>query len=117
MECTKCSGNTKVIERRKTRRRRECIVCQYRFTTLELLANDVPKITAEKSEPVKSEPVKPATVEPKKDTPKKDTPPPVSAVKRNGDARRKIEEMRESKRFRDDFDYLDPDFDYLPEKW
>jgi len=39
----------------------------------------------------------------------------LSAVKRNATARRKIEEMRELRSLEDSF--MDPDYDYLPERW
>ena len=41
MICTKCGGETKTIDSRKRRgtviRRRECLVCGYRFSTEEIL--------------------------------------------------------------------------------
>lgn len=109
MNCPECNGNTKVVDRRTVRRRRECLVCNHRFSTIELLANQVkqqievaPKIKVQKTET------------PKPTRPKKEPVVTLSAVKRNADARRKIEEMRD---LRNDFDFLDPDYDYLPEKW
>jgi transcriptional regulator NrdR family protein len=39
MHCPKCEAKTKVINSRynksKTRRRRECVKCSYRFNTIE----------------------------------------------------------------------------------
>lgn len=86
-------------------------MCKHRFSTVEMLASDVPKAVAEKIEEAK--PKKPKA--PKK--PKKVNPVSKVALKSNAEARRRIEDLREQRRMRDDFDYLDPDFDYLPEKW
>ena len=113
MNCPKCDGATKVVDRRSVRRRRECLVCKHRFSTVEMLASDVPKAVAEKIEA--AAPEKPKA--PKKVTPKKVNPVSKVSIKSNADARRKIEDVREQRRAREDFDYLDPDYDYLPEKW
>lgn len=42
MNCTECGGRTKVLESRMVsegwlRRRRECLVCEHRFTTREVV--------------------------------------------------------------------------------
>ena len=52
MKCPKCKGKTKVLDsRRKSdnniRRRRECVKCSYRFSTIEIL-----KIKKEKEIPM-----------------------------------------------------------------
>ena len=43
MECPRCNGDTTVIDSRpsqnnEVRRRRQCVLCKYRFTTYELTA-------------------------------------------------------------------------------
>jgi transcriptional regulator NrdR family protein len=110
MKCPKCDGGTKVVDRRENRRRRECLLCKHRFSTLEVLPDAVAKKVEPVIENVRAE--KPKA--PPKIAPKRTNPITVSAVKRNADARRKIEELRDS---RNNFDYLDPDYDYLPDKW
>ncbi len=111
MNCPKCNGGTKVVDRRGTRRRRECLVCQQRFTTLEVLPEDVVKKFEPRDEPA----VQTVKIAKPKAAPKRTNQITISAVKRNADARRKIEELRELKDFGDSF--MDPDFDYLPERW
>jgi transcriptional regulator NrdR family protein len=108
MNCPKCNGGTKVVDRRSTRRRRECLVCQNRFTTLEVLPEDVVKKFEPREEPV----VQTVKIAKPKTAPKQPNKITISAVKRNADARRKIEDLRD---FGDSF--MDPDFDYLPERW
>ena len=42
MECPKCYGNTTVLETRQgngVKRRRECLECGYRFSTVEVESN------------------------------------------------------------------------------
>lgn len=114
MNCPKCNGSTKVADRRGVRRRRECLSCGHRFSTIEMLASDVPKKVAESIRAAEPAPKPKAE---KKVAPKRTNSVSTVAIKRNADARRKIEEMRERKSLRDDFDYLDPDYDYLPERW
>lgn len=41
MNCIKCDGETAVIDSRSTRRRRQCKDCGTRFSTLEILAEEV----------------------------------------------------------------------------
>jgi transcriptional regulator NrdR family protein len=45
MKCPKCSGRTEVLEttqkQGRTRRRRECLDCSTRFTTREVMADEV----------------------------------------------------------------------------
>lgn len=86
MNCIKCNGDTKVVDRRGVRRRRECLACGTRFSTEEVLAGS---IKAAKAEPVKVD--KPAPVP--KPKPKKETS--MSALKKAASARRKIEERRD----------------------
>ena len=48
MTCSKCKGDTKVKDsrdmKRTIRRRRECLRCEYRFTTEERVVEFTPKI-------------------------------------------------------------------------
>jgi transcriptional regulator NrdR family protein len=122
MNCIQCNGNTKVIDSRNVRRRRECLVCKHRFTTIELLEKDVEKLMEQKIEEAAPEKQRAEVAlkkpkAPKKATPNKNNTISKSVIKNNSDARRKIEDLREQRRLREDFDYLDPDYDYLPEKW
>ena len=111
MNCTKCNGETKVVDSRGTRRRRECVVCKHRFNTLEVLPDEVVEKVEPKVEAIKI--AKPKA--PPKAAPKRTEQITLSVVKRNANARRKIEEMRELRGLGDSF--MDPDFDYLPERW
>ena len=48
MKCPKCGGRTKVIDTRypsadETLRRRDCVVCEYIFFTIEYEINDDPR--------------------------------------------------------------------------
>jgi transcriptional regulator NrdR family protein len=110
MNCPKCESGTKVVDRRGNRRRRECLSCKHRFSTFEVLSDEVAKKVEPVIEKVRVE--KPKA--PPRAVPKRTEQITISAVKRNADARRKIEELRD---LRNDFDYLDPDYDYLPDKW
>lgn len=106
MKCISCSGDTKVVDRRGIRRRRECLVCAKRFTTLEVLADSVPMV---KPEPVAKAPA------PRKAEPKKERENKVSTLKKAASARRKIEERRD-KLFSDSWDeFFDDDEDV--KKW
>lgn len=109
MNCTKCGSDTKVIDRRGTKRRRECLTCNHRFSTVEVLW-ERKKQKAEKPivlpvvEPVATKTVK----QPKKSL--------AVQLKKNASARRKIEDLRDSL-LDTEYDCLDFDHDYLPDKW
>ena len=117
MNCPKCDGDTKVIDSRNVRRRRECLVCEHRFTTVEILASEFKKTKKLQEQPEKIKKLQEQPEKIKNIAPKNKNPVSKVALKSNADARRRIEDLREQRRMRDDFDYLDPDFDYLPEKW
>ena len=110
MNCPKCNADTKVIDRRGERRRRECVECKHRFSTVELLAERgrTLKVKDMPEQIQVAKPAKPAVVKPKVSKPNPNVTT-LGLVKRNADARRKIEELRES--------FMDPDYDYLPERW
>lgn len=109
MNCPKCNAESSVIETRNVRRRRECVSCKHRFSTLEVLAERGLRLKAKKVEA----PVVPkAAPKPRVRRPVVKEAPEVvatSAIKRAADARRKLEEMRDS--------FLDPDYDFIPERW
>ena len=51
MTCPECNGQTKVVDSRepdaqKVRRRRECLVCGYRFNTLEVVLPEADRCNA-----------------------------------------------------------------------
>lgn len=47
MKCQRCSGDSRVIETREPKRRRECTSCGHRWTTFELSAAEVGKMRAD----------------------------------------------------------------------
>lgn len=105
MNCTKCGSDTKVIDSRGTKRRRECLTCQHRFSTVEVLwerGKPEIKYIEENKQIEKPKPVAKKTIKP----PKQNS---AIQLKKNASARRKIEDWRDS--------FLDPDYDYLPDKW
>ena len=102
MKCPKCNGATHVVDRRGQRRRRECNQCGYRFSTMEILAEEVKKL----DKPVQKE----AKPEPKPMT--KPKPKQKFSVQKAASARRKIEDLKDLALLEDDYDY-----DYIPEKW
>jgi transcriptional regulator NrdR family protein len=102
LNCTKCGGDTKVTDTRKLiYRRRRCLACDFRFTTVETVMEE----KADEPEPVKEE----AAPEP--------AAPKISKAKEKAAAklaaRREIEKRREARRF-DDW-WGDPDNNFLPE--
>lgn len=97
MNCPKCGAESKVIDTRGSRRRRECVACKARYSTVEVLAQN----SRGSNKPPKPAPVVKPAVKPKAQ--------PVSVIKKAADARRKIEYMRDS--------FLDPDYDFIPERW
>jgi transcriptional regulator NrdR family protein len=105
MKCISCSGDTKVVDRRGVRRRRECVVCGKRFSTEEVLAGAVKNL---KPEPRTNAPA------PRKAEPKKERENTVSAIKKAASARRKIEERRDEL-FSDSWDDFFDDEDV--KKW
>lgn len=112
MNCPECNGTTKVVDRRGVRRRRSCDTCNYRFSTIEMLASDVPK----KPELVQTDAalIDKPTVEPEK---KANQEAFVPIAQKNASARRKIEDLQEMKRLKENFDFFEDDYDYIPEKW
>jgi transcriptional regulator NrdR family protein len=63
MKCPKCKGKTKVLDSRRNpsnniRRRRKCVKCSYRFSTIEIL-----KIKKEKEIPMLKTSEKPPSKE------------------------------------------------------
>jgi transcriptional regulator NrdR family protein len=102
MKCPECSENTQVLETRQTRRRRQCLSCGHRFSTVEILSD----------------------ISPYAETPRAKKAAPEGAVKKPRDkminvkarveARRKIEERRDTQRWQKD-DWFSSDNDYLPE--
>lgn len=105
MNCPKCNGKTAVVDRRKERRRRECLACQHRFSTLEVLAESIQK-------PVKTQqvprPTAQGTIHEKPKKPKQETIK-ISDVRSATIARRRIEEWRELKELDDMFGDWDVD--------
>jgi hypothetical protein len=97
MKCPKCIEATQVLETRQTRRRRECLTCGFRFTTLEVLATEA---AAPQPEP--------------RPVPKPKPAPAKINIKARAEARRIIEERRDRARL-DRGDYYSSDNDYLPE--
>lgn len=110
MNCPKCDGDTKVNDRRGVRRRRECLACKHRFTTIEVFADELPKKSKEKNPVIVSVEKPPEVVtKPKTPKPTPSTTVTISKIKRSAEARRKIEDLRDS--------FMDPDYDYLPDSW
>lgn len=99
MNCTTCYSDTKVIDSRieeqGVRRRRECLACGARFTTMEVTMDQLHQARTKPAPAAKPKP-KPA-------------PKPAPTKKARADARRRIEDRRE---FRD---VWTPDNDYLPD--
>lgn len=115
MNCPECGSDTKVLDTRFNWRRRQCLNCNHKFNTVESITTKGFKaVIAKKAE-------KPVIVLdeviPEVKAPKKEKSLTVTTVKRNADARRKIEDLKERRRFNDDFDFMDDDFNYLPDKW
>jgi len=104
MKCPACDSATHVLETRETRRRRRCLTCDHRFTTIEVLAET---------------PDMPSAPRPK---PKAEAPVPGQKLlmttqeraRARAEARRKIEENRDTARITRD-DWFSSDNDYLPE--
>lgn len=101
MNCPKCGADSKVVETRGDRRRRQCLSCAERWSTIEImLARGAVK-----------------TEKPKE--PEKKKEPPVAKVsmaaqlKRNTEARRKLEERKDRK----SYSSWDDDNDFLPDRW
>jgi len=91
MICVKCGCKTQVVDSRdadegaSVRRRRECVSCKYRFSTLEILHE--PSVVVEK---------------PKKEV-KPQKGPNLTLHRRQMNARRKFEEMQDFMNEIDDF--------------
>jgi hypothetical protein len=98
MNCPKCDAGTHVLETRQSRRRRQCLSCGYRFSTIETLL-DAPPVAA----PV-------AVAEPKPEP----AAPRVTKAKAKAQAKLKARREVESRSWYND-DYYSPDNDYLPE--
>lgn len=47
MKCQRCNGGSRVIATREPKRRRECTTCGYRWSTVELSAEEVGKLRAD----------------------------------------------------------------------
>lgn len=108
MKCPKCFGATQVLETRDTRRRRRCLGCGQRFTTLEVMAEDVAAVDVAAARPApRPKPKKPAQVE-------RSAEVMQAKGRARGEARRKIEERRDARRWQKD-DWYSCENDYLPE--
>jgi len=101
MNCPQCNGNTCVVDRRGVRRRRKCLTCEHRFSTVETLLTATAQPTAQEPDlPAKSKLLEdPRTPKPK-----------PSPIKRAATARKKIEDLRDMYQYVDDFelDFEDP---------
>lgn len=99
-----------MVDRRSVRRRRECVACVYRFSTVEMLAEDVPKKVQQPMQMDTTPTAKPAVI------PRKNPQLEIkmSVVKKNVAARRKIEDLRESRRVRE---YEFEEYEELPDSW
>lgn len=96
MNCPECDGNTKVVETRGTRRRRECLCCKTRFTTEET-------IVVKARQPREKVAIKKAA----------DLPAVMTKQKAKMQARRALEEKKLAKRGFDD--WFSEDNDFLPD--
>jgi len=94
MNCT-CGGATKVVDRRGQRRRRECLVCGERFSTVEVLEKDAPEQDKQpapkKPATVQAQPKPAATSRPKPTAPTA----PAAQAERKVPAWRRIQDLRE----------------------
>lgn len=124
MNCPKCDGDTQVLDSRSYWRRRKCLNCSHRFNTIESITEigykSVLKQASDEFIVVKKQTIdKPVQKSVKPKVPKNNNQNiTVSAVKRSADARRRVEDLLEKRRLDSLNDYfLDPDYDYLPEKW
>lgn len=102
MRCPKCDGDTQVLETRQTRRRRQCLVCGHRFSTFEVLSDNLPEYVTQRDKKPKAAPVRKSLGDMK------------VRAKARAEARRKIEEKRDKARWQKD-DWFSSDNDYLPE--
>jgi transcriptional regulator NrdR family protein len=103
MNCPKCDAATHVLDtRQKTKRRRECLSCGHRFSTVEVVVADevAPRVAAPEPKP-----------EPKAKAERRPTPAKQKAIARMN-ARREIERRRDGAGFSD---WYSQDNDYLPE--
>jgi transcriptional regulator NrdR family protein len=98
MKCPKCEGATQVRETRDSRRRRWCLVCDHRFSTLEVLAETID------DQARGARPERAVVAKPKK---------PVLSAKDRAAARRKIEDRREAAVY--DRDWFSDEHNYLPD--
>lgn len=97
MQCPQCNAATHVLETRQTRRRRQCLSCGHRFSTVEVLADDV-----EAPRPV----ARPKPVPVQK---------PAMTVKERGQARTAARRKIEDRGYSSSGDWFSEDNDYLPE--
>jgi len=102
MQCVKCGSDTHVLQTRGVRRRRECLVCGERFTTIETvfagsLSGD--------SEPAERKP----KVE--------KAPPSISRSKEKQVARKKARDEIERRSWEKETDYYAEDNNFLPDRW
>jgi transcriptional regulator NrdR family protein len=103
MKCPVCNSETGVKETRAPIRRRYCLSCDHRFMTIETLHVEERK-------------------ERKPPAPRVEKAPRVEvakkALKKRGEARRRIEEMNEeraARRYNDN--WYDEDNNFLPDRW
>lgn len=83
MKCS-CGGGTRVVDRREEYRRRECVVCGKRFSTMEIVVN-----RARTKAPTKKRKTRATAATPMAKNTREQ-------VTKNASARRRLEDMRDS---------------------
>lgn len=101
MQCVKCNHDTRVLQTRETRRRRECLACGHRFTTVEQLIHGALSGGAERKEP------KPKVVKAVR----------VHKAKEALVARKKARDEIERRRWEKESDWDAEDNNFLPDRW
>lgn len=105
MKCPSCGGLTRVLETREDRRRRACEACNHRFSTVEVLMGARQAV-------VQVEQPAAAPAAPVVETPKQTKEEKAQAKVA---ARRRLEEMRDRKRYA--FNPFDEDTNFIPDNW
>jgi len=105
MFCQSCGGKTRVVDSRAERRRRECLKCKARFSTIELVVddNDTPVVPAAVARPAPVKRVRPARGPAKPPAPART---PRKEQEYRGSVRLRIEELRDARALKE----LDDDY-------
>lgn len=101
MQCVKCKHDTHVLQTRGVRRRRECLSCGHRFTTIEQLL--IGSLNAD--------------AEPKERKPKVEKAPRISKAKEALVARKKARDAIERRRWEKESEWDSEYENFLPDRW